>query len=207
MVVFIFTAVLSVFMLNACKKEPGVRSPAEDEFYLRQNRIAAARSVLESRFPKSRYNNGCVNGDINGWVFFSIVAKDDGSRTDFCPHHEYAVVRDNGTIVAGTQAEKLAELGKIFKSMQLIENYTNLPAQDIAEITLCLAGRDVLVDEDAAERLSEMKGRPVSAPEVRLHRNGLQISFASVYYGMAVDEPVRYVIEVEADYTVKAANQ
>ncbi|HQP49586.1 MAG TPA: hypothetical protein PKX12_12705 [Spirochaetota bacterium] len=194
-------AALAIILFTCCKVSTNDDTPTG----IAWNRVNAGKMLLESRFSESKYNISCVNRDIQGWVFFSIIRRDDVSRTDFNPHHTYAVVRNNGTVVGNSRREKLLELGKIFKSINLIFDFKKYTPKKIADIALCTIGRDMLVEEHAAKHLSAMKGKKISPPEIIKTRDGVKIIFYTVYYGMAVGNPDRYVIDVSPDYTVNAA--
>jgi len=191
--------IVVILVLYACCNGNRPHDPAPGST---DSRVDTARMHLKSRFPDSKYNISCINRDIRGWVFFSITRRDDGSRTDFSPHHTYAVVRDNGTIVGNSRREKLLELGKIFKTMNLISDYKKYKAKTIADIALCVTGRETIIDEHAAQHLSAMKGTKISPPEIKKSGAGVRISFFTVYYGMAVGNPDKYMIDVSPDYSV-----
>jgi hypothetical protein len=194
----VIIAALAIILFACCKVSTNDDTPTG----IAWNRVNAGKKLLASHFPESKYNISCVNRDIKGWVFFSIIRRDDGSRTDFSPHHTYAIVRDDGTIPGNSRQEKLLELGKIFKSINLIFDLKKYTPKTIADIALCTIGRDMLVEEHAAKRLSAMKGKKISPPEIRKTRDGVKMIFYTVYYGMAVGNPDRYVIDVSPDYTV-----
>ena len=194
------TVIILLFFASCNGSRP--HNPAADSA---RSRVDTARMHLASRFSESKYNISCINRDLREWVFFRITRRDDGSRTDFSPHHTYAVVRDNGTVVSNSRREKLLELGKIFKSMNLISDYKKYKAKAIADIALCITGRDMLVEGHAAKRLSAMKGKKISPPEIMKTGGGVKIIFFTIHYGMAVGNPDRYEIDVRPDYTIDCA--